>query len=146
MTRWPAWIPALLLLAAAAPAAAVDFTINVQVTVENMPAAQRVGAVCEVHTSPDGSTRPGSRVGGTSATRPVTGGNFSGIVTVAFDADAGRPPALARSYACTIIVYGVGPDGRAFDGSYNALVDTWLAATGQRITVTPTRVAGPLTP
>ena len=116
----------------------------VTVTVENMPAARRVGVDCSVYRIADSGRE--QVLGQTSAFAPVSEGRFSGTITVAFNADASMPPGLARSYACFIVVYGVTSDGREFFSSYNVLADAWLAATGQRITVEPTSVGGPLAP
>ncbi|OGQ80915.1 MAG: hypothetical protein A3F90_00685 [Deltaproteobacteria bacterium RIFCSPLOWO2_12_FULL_60_19] len=146
MTRFIFSVPVFLTLIAAAPAAAVDFTINIPVTLENMPAARRVEVNCTAQRTADGSTEPGSIVGSGSGSAAVSDGRFSGTITVAFNASASAPPGLARSYSCIIMVHGIASDGRAFFSSYNGLADAWVAATGQRITVEPTWVSGRLVP
>jgi hypothetical protein len=138
MARRIASLAALVLLSVTAPAAAADFTINVPVTIDNMPAARQLQVLCSAYDTTDGTGDARNVIGSFSSPRlPVSGGRYSGTVTVTFNADAGRLPSLARSYACYVNIFGAMADGREFEAAYMGLPSLWQTATGQRVTVEP---------
>lgn len=130
--------PAVALLLTAIPAAAADFTINVPVTLENMPAARRILVVCTVYDNDRSGGDTRSVVGsGSSPWFDVTGGRHSATIRVEFNAEVSRGPSAARSYSCNLQVQGVRADGRPFDSGYTALAGSWREITGQTLSVTP---------
>lgn len=133
-------IIAALAITSPLPAAAADFTFNVPVTISNMPAARQLTVLCSV------SDRYNYVVGSQATSTPVADGQFSGTVTVEFNANQGIHPSLAINYGCYVDVTGVDPSGRSFDAQYMRLQESWQTATGQPVTITPQNlVSGPIT-
>ena len=134
---------ALVVAASAASAAtAADFTFKVPVTLTNLPAATYFDVGCRVYAS----STPGSGQVGVGQSIPppqlgpssgkVTGGNFSGTVTVEVNATATTPAAMANHYTCHITIFAKNANGAQFQTSMQ-IVSEWKGATGQTITVTP---------
>jgi hypothetical protein len=121
---------------AVSAATAADFTFNVPVTVTNTPAATALKVFCDVSKAAVGN-EPIVTVGSDAARVVMTGGNYSGTVTVAFNAKATTPAAWATDYECYLGLEGINKNGIAFESSYNVLATDWAGATGQTITITP---------
>ena len=141
MRSWIRFACALVTAAGAASAAtAADFTINVPVTVTNAPAATALKVYCNVFKAAVGA-QPSVDVGSGSTRLVVTGGNYAGTVTVAFNAKATAPAASATDYSCYLGLEGKAANGSPFESSYMMLAKDWLGATGQTITITPSNPA-----
>jgi hypothetical protein len=137
MRSWIRFASALVTAASAvSAAAAADFTINVPVTVANVPAATALKVYCNVFKAAVGA-QPSVDVGSGSTRLVLTGGKYSGTVTVAFNAKATAPAASATDYSCHLGLEGKAANGSAFESSYMVLTKDWLGATGQTITITP---------
>ncbi len=97
--------PVLVLVSAlATPAAAFDFTFTIPVQFTNLPPEVTqflVGCYVQV---PSGAT-----VGQGSRMIPITGGGFTGDVTLQFNANTGMDPATATRYQCSGYFFGSGP-------------------------------------
>jgi hypothetical protein len=92
----------LLLFVAPLTAAAIDFTFNVPVNIQNQNGNVVDGEVrCTVESDADKNLRVGEGVQFFSLDSL---GNFQGTLTVAFDADADEEPALGRFYTCVLRV------------------------------------------
>ena len=139
MSRLFASTVAIPILIAAIPAVAADFTINVPVTIENMPAARQFQVYCSTYDTAEGGGSPVNIVGqGTSARIDIPDGRYSGPpVAIEFNSSETRGPSEARSYGCYISIFGVRPDGRSFEAAYFALITSWQAITGQTVTLSP---------
>jgi hypothetical protein len=124
-------IIATLAIISPLPALAADFTFNVPVTITNMPAAQQLTVLCSV------KDRHNYVVGSFASSIPVVNGQFTGTVTVEFNANDGIHPSLAINYSCYVDVTGVDPSGRSFAAQYMMLQESWQMATGQPVTITP---------
>lgn len=146
MTRWMASAAVLGMLVVVAPAAAADFTFSVPVVIDNMPAARQFQVLCAVYDTTDGTGTAVNTIGSWGSPRiAVSGGRYSGPpVTVEFSATDTRAPSEARSYSCNVVVFGVGPDGRAFEAGGSVFASTWRARTGQTVTLDPAYVRGPI--
>jgi hypothetical protein len=119
-----------------AAATAADFTFNVPVTLTNIPAAFALHVWCGIYTKAPLGQQP-TLVGQAMApVTLVTGGNFSGTVTVAVNANATTPPATVNSYSCNISLDAKNTSGVPFQTDFQ-IIPEWKGATGQTITVTP---------
>ena len=140
------WVACLVALGGIAfgHASAADFTINVPVSLTNLPAASALKVYCGVQA---GSIN-GTDVGSGSKRVVLTGGNFSGTVAVEFNAKPTQPPSSATDYSCYLGLEGKSaPKGTPFESSYQMLAKDWLGATGQSIAINPsnpTSVSGKL--
>jgi hypothetical protein len=146
MTRGMALAAALAMLIIGAPAVAADFTFNVPVIIENMPAARQFQVLCAAYDTADGTGTAVNTIGSWGSPRiTVSGGRYSGPpVTVEFSAVDTRAPSEARSYSCNVVIFGVSPDGRAFEAGGSVFASTWRARTGQTVTLDPAYVRGPI--
>lgn len=99
---------ALALMAFATPASAEDFTFIVPVQLSNLPPEvdeMRVG--CAALILPTASA--GARMVGSRTLRvPISGGAYSGDVTVSFDASRPEDLPLVNGYSCEINSFSAG--------------------------------------
>jgi hypothetical protein len=109
--------PVLVLVSAlAAPAAAYDFTFTIPVQFTNLPPEVTqfiVGCVAQLPSS--ASVGQGNRI------IPITGGAYTGDVTIQFNAITGMDPATATRYQCTAYFFGTVSAGLTphyFESSY----------------------------
>jgi len=145
MSRSIAPVLILPMLAAATPAAAIDFTFDVPVTLQRMPAARQLQVLCAVYDTIDGTGDGRNTIGSWSSLRvDVAGGNFSDSVRVEFNAQSTRGPSEARSYSCNLVVFGVDASGAPFEAGGAVFISTWRARTDQTVTLDPPRVTGPI--
>jgi hypothetical protein len=128
-----------------APSNAANFTFTVPLTVANVPSATRAVVFCTVSRGNLGGAFPFAAkniAGNGSTSQPLTGGAFSGSVTVAVNADKAIPPASARSYSCNISLNGRSSAGPPYIATFANMADAVLKATGQTLTTTQTSVSG----
>lgn len=99
---------ALALALAPLAAHAEDFTFTVPVRLSNLPPEITAFQVnCGVNQPGTGSNFYGPRIGGTnSGERPITGGAFSGDITLAFNASPTADPSRAGVYGCELRLIG----------------------------------------
>lgn len=96
-------------LGAAAPAAAEDFTLIVPVRLAALPPEiDGFQIQCGVSELPTRVGSTGTTVGGgISPVLPLSGGGFSGDVTIRFNASPTADPARAATYSCWLRFHGV---------------------------------------
>jgi hypothetical protein len=138
--------PLILFAALAAmPLIASDFTFHVPVTIINVPSATQIKVTCSVSKIDVGGVLQfagGNVVGSGSAFRPVAGGAFAGTVTVEANAAGIISPSAARSYSCSLDLYGRATTGVSYDGSPGNMADVVSTAAGQTLIETKTVVSG----
>ncbi len=117
-----------------------DFTLNVPVSLSHLPNATALKVYCDVRAGGPS----GVAVGSGSQRVPLTGADYSGVVTVAFDAMTTHPPGTASYYSCYLGLEGKSSKGAPFESSYMVLASDWLGATGQTLTVNPNTVGAAL--
>lgn len=110
-----------------APAAAADFTLDVPVSVQNVPLLTQVQVDCYVSVLPagtSGAAADSNVIGRGSATVDAPGGTYNGTVTVAVENRGILRSVDARSYHCDLNGRGRSPSGTdvAFEGSWSNLV------------------------
>lgn len=104
MNRFIPAIGLLLSLQVVVPSAhAADFNITVPINVRDFhPSIYEVVVKCSAH---DGIRL----IALSSGSAPISGGSFSGDITVRFDAFSGRDPATAATYSCNMHFRGRDP-------------------------------------
>lgn len=139
----------LVALSTALPATAADFTFEVPVTIDNIPALRRVDVRCRIFQYSDDGKLLADLGWGSSSISSISGGRYSGTVRV--EVNASSTPSSANRYDCLLGLHGVDRDGREFYADPCELSKRWPAATGQSITVEPrdpgctTRISGRIT-
>ena len=123
-------------LGSGAIAIAADFTFNVPVTLTNVPAAVALHVWCGVYVKGAPGQQPALVGQAEAPVVLVTGGNYSGTVTVAVNANATTPPATVNYYNCNLSLDAKNSSGVPFQTDLQ-IVPEWKGATGQTITVTP---------
>ena len=134
-------LPAVALLALApASAPAADFTFRVPVTLSNVPSVTAIRIDCGVWTGV--AVAAGSIIGTAFTIVPVSGGGFSGSVTV--EVDASGPPDQARSYSCWMTAMGRSRTGAEYGASPGNMQSVYESATGTTLTSFRSTVSGPI--
>jgi hypothetical protein len=140
---------AAAVLAAAPAAHAADFTLRVPVTITNVPSASQLKVDCYVSkVAPGGVYAAGAEnvVGRGYSFQPVSGGAFAGTITVTANAGGIVPPSAARSYGCSLTLYGHATTGAEYAAQSGNLATVVNTATGQTLTEVVATVSGPLAP
>ena len=123
------WLLALAFALFATPAFAEDFTLTVPVEFNALPPnVDRLWVTCQVFE--ESALRATAAV---SREIPITGGAYRGDVVFAFNATAGRDPALAVQYRCVAWLIGrtpTNPDQRYFGGASEASLERFPLAPG----------------
>ena len=106
------------------PAVAADFTLDVPVSVQNVPLLTQVQVDCYVSVLPAGTTGAAADsnvIGRGSATVDAPGGTYEGTVTVAVENRGVLRSVDARSYHCDLNGRGRSPAGTdvALEGSWS---------------------------
>jgi hypothetical protein len=96
----------LLFTGLAGQAFAYDFTFTVPIQFSGLPSD-----VYQFALSCDAELASGLPVGHALRMVPITGGGYSGDVTLQFNADPGRDPATAVRYSCSAYFFGRDPPG-----------------------------------
>lgn len=108
----------LLVLAAATAARAEDFTFVVPVALKDLhPNITQGNVACIVSKAAGNPSAQVNVVGGGNTSFDITGGRYSGNVTVKFDAKSGYDPAEAARYRCELRLKGRGWDLPAYMAS-----------------------------
>jgi len=109
MRRFTILAACLLVVGVAGRASAYDFTFTIPLQFTNLPPeVASVQAWCYVFM---GGTSVGPAIGTANRNFPISGGAYSGDVTIQFNADAGRDPATATRYQCGVYFLGAAPVG-----------------------------------
>ena len=127
---------AITALIAATPVAAADFTLDVPVRLQNLPALTSVGVDCLIsRVAPGGPYAAGGTnvIGRGSAPVPISGGSFDGTVTVEIDNSSIIPSSEARSYICSMRGSGRATTGTTYTASSGNFQDVYQTATGQTL-------------
>lgn len=141
-------IAAIAAAALAPAAAAVDFTLQVPLTISNIPSASTAVVDCSISKVEVAGVSPlagGNVIGTGSASQAITGGSFSGALTVAVNATGIIPPSQAKSYWCSFRIAGRATTGATYAASSGNMADVIRTATGQTLTEVRTSVNGPIT-
>ncbi len=102
----------------------VSYTFQVPIAVSNLPSGAAVQAACAVYSGTNGS---GSQLKyATSSASAVTGGSFSGTLSVSLTS-----PAKPASYQCYMMVYNGGKIVNLVNGNATSPADGW---TGTMVT------------
>ena len=122
---------AAVLAAVAVPAWATDFTLDVPVSVRDVPLLTQVRVSCLVSTLAAGATGAASEsnlIGRGDVTVDATGGTYEGTVSVPVENNGVRRSSDARSYSC-----GLEGLGRNASGSSITLGTNWSLSLSRMI-------------
>jgi hypothetical protein len=136
-----------LVMAAAQPAIAADFTLDVPVRLVNTPGIETLYVECLISRVEAGGV---SAAGGSNVVArgrqsvPISGGSYEGTVTVEMDNSSIVPSSEARSYICSMRGVGTARTGTAFTASSGNFADVYLTAMGITLDSVRTTVQGNL--
>jgi hypothetical protein len=148
MRRTPLALAALAALALAPAAPAADFTLQVPLTISNIPSAATAGLDCSISKVEVAGVSPlagGNVIGTGSVSQAITGGSFSGVLTVVVNATGIIPPSQAKSYWCSFRITGRATTGATYTASPGNMADVIHTATGQTLTEVRSSISGAIT-